>query len=281
MYASAFAVSQKYLYAGVPKSGVFRSSNNGTTWTAINSGLTNFEVNNVYADGANVYAVVGELGGIFVSHDYGNSWKESTTGLPKYPSINSISSIGNTIFIGLYDDGVFKSIDNGSSWSQVSKGLDSSWVSDLIAVGSNLFAGCSRSGVFLSTNNGSSWKQVNNGITNIRAYPLAANGSTLYASTEILGLAQTKDEGETWTSMNLDIKQHPNFSPYPSSLYPIAITTFGENIIVGTQGNGLYVSKDNGTTWTESTKGLPLADTSFTSYSSFAVIGSTIFVGDR
>jgi len=279
LYASSFSTSENYIYASVPKRGVYRSSNNGTTWTAINSGLTNLEVDNVYANGANIYAVVRELGGIFVSHDYGNSWKESKTGLPKYPSINSISSIGNTIFIGLYDDGVFKSIDNGSSWSQVSKGLDSSWVSDLIAVGSNLFAGCSRSGVFLSTNNGSSWKQVNNGITNIRAYPLAANGSTLYASTEILGLAQTKDEGETWTSMNLDIKQHPNFSPYPSSLYPIAITTFGENIIVGTQGNGLYVSKDNGTTWTESTKGLPLADTSFTSYSSFAVIGSTIFVG--
>jgi hypothetical protein len=52
---SALAVSGTNLFAGT-SGGVFLSTNNGTSWTAVNSGLTNTDVLSLAISGTNLFA---------------------------------------------------------------------------------------------------------------------------------------------------------------------------------------------------------------------------------
>ena len=58
--------------------GVFRSTNKGTTWTPVNTGLTNFAFYGISACGMNLF--VGTNAGTFVSANGGASWSPANTG---------------------------------------------------------------------------------------------------------------------------------------------------------------------------------------------------------
>ncbi len=70
--AVCFAVSEANLYAGTEHGGVFLSTNNGASWTAVNNGLTNKKVYSMAVSGKNVFAGT-YGGGVFLSTDNGTS----------------------------------------------------------------------------------------------------------------------------------------------------------------------------------------------------------------
>src|SRR5712692_9817374 len=79
-YVFTFAVSGTNLFAGTYDGGVFLSTNNGTSWTAVNTGLTNTIVNVLAVSGTNLFAgTIG--GGVFRSTNDGTSWTAVDTGL--------------------------------------------------------------------------------------------------------------------------------------------------------------------------------------------------------
>ncbi len=53
-----------------------------------------------------------------------------------------------------------------------------------------------------------------------------------------------------------------------------AIVSYGQNVFVGTQSGGVYVSRDNGTTWAEANNGMPY---SFVEIVSFVYTGGKLF----
>jgi Secretion system C-terminal sorting domain len=63
---SSFAVSGTNLFAGTWNSGVYLSTNNGTSWTAVNTGLTDS-----YSNIVNVYALVVSGTNLFAETDGG------------------------------------------------------------------------------------------------------------------------------------------------------------------------------------------------------------------
>ena len=61
-----------YLYAGT-QYGIYKSTNNGSSWTANNNGLLYPDVRAIAISGSNIFAGTNG-GGVFLSTDYGNSW---------------------------------------------------------------------------------------------------------------------------------------------------------------------------------------------------------------
>jgi hypothetical protein len=108
---SCLAVSGTNLLAGSYGGGIFRSTNNGTTWTAVNMGLTGPV--HVYS-----LAVIPASGGS-----------------------------GTNIFAGTQFQGVFRSTDNGTTWTGVNNSFG--WVRSCFVLSpasggtgsENLFAG--------------------------------------------------------------------------------------------------------------------------------------------
>src|SRR5258707_3870270 len=75
----SLAVKGTQLFAGTNTAGAFRSTDNGITWTAIDSGITNLSVRAMAVSGSNLFA--GTESGVFLSTNNGTSWTEVNTGL--------------------------------------------------------------------------------------------------------------------------------------------------------------------------------------------------------
>ena len=200
-YAECFASIGTNLFAGTYGGGVFLSTNNGASWTAVNTGLTRYY--NVYVvlalavSGTNLFAGTSE--GVFLSTNNGTFWTEVNSGLTN-TNVSSLAISGTNLFAGTYGGGVFLSTNNGTSWTTVNNGLTNTNVQSLAVSGTNLFVGTFGSGVFLSTNNGTSRTAA--GLTSAYVRSLAVSGTNLFVGTSYNGVFLSTNNGNSWTNVN-------------------------------------------------------------------------------
>jgi len=264
-HVACFAVSGTNLFAGTYNGGVYLSTNNGTSWTAINNGLNESFVYALAVSGTNIFA--GTNGGVFLSTNNGASWTTANNGLTSGYA-NTFAVSGTNLFAGASGYGVYLSTNNGTSWTLVNNGLINLYINVLTVSGTKLFAGTSSGGVFLSTNNGTSWTAKNNGLTNYQVNALAISGSNLFAGTwGDNGIYLSTNNGTSWTTVNNGLTS--------SSVNALAVS--GINIFAGTYSGtygGVYLSTNNGTSWTAINNGIANQ-----TILSFAVSGASIFTG--
>ena len=135
----ALAVSGANLFAGADSGGVFLSTNNGTSWTAASTGLTDTGVVALAVSGTNLFAGT-YTGGVFLSTNNGTSWTAVNSGLTS-TNVRCLAVSGSNLFAGT-SRGVFVSANNGTMWSPVNSGLPLSTTVWSLAVSTmNLFAG--------------------------------------------------------------------------------------------------------------------------------------------
>ena len=256
-----FAVSGTNLFAVNDYGGVYRSTDNGTSWTPVNSGLANAFVLSLAVSGTDLFAGTVYGAGVFLSTDNGTSWTPVNSGLTN-TYVLSFAVSGTNLFAGtFYGSGVFLSTNNGSSWTPVDSGLTNTNILSLAASETNLFAGTG-AGVFLSTDNGTLWTPVDSGLTNTNVYSFAASGTNLFAGTDG-GVFLSTNNGTSWTEVD-------------SGLTNTTVSSFavsGTNLFAGTDG-GVFLSTNNGTSWTEVDSGL-----TNTFVISLAVSGANLFAG--
>jgi len=99
---TAFATLGSNLFAGTSGGGVFRSTNNGASWTG--TGLTGHTISALAASGSNVVARIGT--GVFLSTNNGTSW--TNIGLTNL-TVLDLAIIGNSLFAGTDGAGVWRS----------------------------------------------------------------------------------------------------------------------------------------------------------------------------
>jgi len=116
--------------------------NNGTSWTAVDSGLSNAAIFCLAANGTNLFAGT-SYQGVFLSTNNGTSWTAANTGLTNL-DINSFAGSGTNLFAGTGVSGVFLTRNNGTYWTAVNSGLSQVYISALGVFGANLFAGTSK-----------------------------------------------------------------------------------------------------------------------------------------
>lgn len=243
-----------HLFAGTPGSGIFRSTDEGDTWTQINMGLTNLDVR-AFARNLSGHLFAGTAGGVFRSSDHGDAWEQISTGLA---STNIRAFVVNDLgylFAGTAG-GVFGLPNNGTTWTQLAVGLTNR---DVRALALNtwrrvfLFAG-TPGGIFRSADNGSTWSRINTGLTNTRVQALVVNKASglagtpshLFAGTQGGGVFRSTDNGDTWTPINTGLTNR--------DVRVLIVNALG-HIFAGTAG-GVFRSTDNGNTWTPINAGL-------------------------
>jgi len=240
---SCFAISGSNTFAGTFGGGVFLSTNNGATWTAVYNGLTHPWIGALAISGTNIFA--GTKGsGVFLSADNGANWTEVNTGLTN-TEITSLAIIGSNIFAGT-PGGVFLSTDNGNSWTDVNNGLNNTNVTCLNVYNSNLYAGTGGNGVYLSTNNGSSWAPINTGMTTSYVNSIASSGSNILAATWGAGVYRSQNDGASWTQVNSGLTNQDAMTLYK----------YNSDLYLGTRNGGAYYSNNNGSSWTPLNNGI-------------------------
>jgi len=201
--------STSTLYAATYDAGVFKSTDSGANWSAVNSGLSNTTVTALAIDPNN------------------------TNTLYAGTSLNLFA-----LMYAQSGGGIFKSTDAGASWSAINTGLGSGDVNVIVVDPQNssrVYAGLSHSvigyhdgiGVYNSADGGASWGRMNEGMGNISVFDMAIdpdNHLNLYAATGFMSVVNyTIDEalGISTTPGSMDFGEVKVNSPSTTKQFTI------------------------------------------------------------
>jgi photosystem II stability/assembly factor-like uncharacterized protein len=232
--------SENIMYAGT-QMGVFKSNDNGITWNEANNGLVNTVVHPMISNESRIFA--GTEAGIFISDNQGENWVESNEGLT-ISKINCLLNTDEGIYAGTDDQGVFFSSDNGDSWNVMNTGITNLYIKTMVKKGDRLFIGTDGAGVFYSDNEGETWTQNNTGLSSWFINHLAVRDSRLFVSTD-LNFCVSENNGSSWSAIS---------TPFEHMV--LCSVNYQDYMFVGTDGDGVFYTTDEGNTWTDWSEGL-------------------------
>jgi photosystem II stability/assembly factor-like uncharacterized protein len=168
----SMAASGNFVYAAVPSGfGVYRSADNGVSWTvALQSTVDYVEVAAI-----DNYAFAGSFfEGTRYSTNFGSTWFASS-GFPTGASVFALGPVGDGMILAGTDLGpswVYASFNNGASFSPYSEGLGQRAPVEAFAVNDSfMFAGTDYNGV---------WRRLRPGIVGIPTQPDVAQEFMLF-----------------------------------------------------------------------------------------------------
>ncbi len=225
----------------VINSTLYKSSDNGTTWTdAINTPVefSTGTVTDISLLTANDYFATIDNGVVVYSHDGGNTWLSDNSFVGN--NLNGIVANRTNEAIAFGNNGtIIKTSDNGSTWNRIGSLLSNENLYGVTNSFNDVYAVGNAGTLLKSTNQGTNWFAQNSGtIENLRDI-IAINATTLVAVGENGIILKTTNGGNNWTTIN---------NVYPSSIYGITKMPNGTLYAAGAD-DLILTSTDNGETW--------------------------------
>ncbi len=284
---SSFVFDGSTIYGAAPYHGLYRSTDNGNSWTVITNGLpASLYVKLLYFVNDSVLLAGTHLG-VYRSTDKGDSWTYQGLSPDDIYSFAYVESTGNLfsgttngigrstdlgltwtwigglpptwyfalavdsaglLYAGSDGFGVLVSSDGGTSWVPKNTGLTSPYITALIVSPQNTVLATTHNGTFRSTNGGENWQRVTDGLLDDHGESLAATSEGfLYVGFMFAGVFRSTDDGTTWHQFN----DHLTNAYVRSLLVDSAGTIFA-----GNRGNGIWRSTDDGDTWQDVNEGI-------------------------
>ncbi|MFH0991689.1 MAG: hypothetical protein V1799_16910 [bacterium] len=233
---------KKYIAAG---NGLHRSTDGGATWRILTSWKTE-EVLSVAIDPVDQRCItIATPQGIFQSVDDGETWHAKRTGFRKWFVQQVMTDNRNRrILYAAAEDDLYKTTNRGDLWKPLGVGKPGIMTVFQHPVnGDTLLVGTEDDGVFYSFDGGKRWRQ-SAGLPSTAFYATTStpDGLHLYAGGNQTGLWRSDNAGVSW-------KQVWN-APNIESIFTILIHPQNQSyIMVGTNAQGIFESKDQGKTW--------------------------------
>jgi photosystem II stability/assembly factor-like uncharacterized protein len=245
--------------------GIWKSTNGGDSWFAINNGLADLTVSHLVVDPSNPQTLYAGVGCVDDDINLQGNVYKSTDGGATWQMLDSVSPDAPITRLALHPDdpqkiyalgygGVFHSEDGGATWTQINETFKSAihtfFYEHAFAPDDPqaMYVGTYAGGVIKSVDGGRNWFEVNGlrhrGTVLGNSYGTALDPSdpdTMYATT-IGGVFKTTNGGEEWRFIGQGVFQH---------LRQIAIDpTDPRRLYLGGDSRNFYVSDDGGETWT-------------------------------
>jgi photosystem II stability/assembly factor-like uncharacterized protein len=214
---------KSYVFAGtadnVNMNGIFRSSDNGQSWVAVNAGLPPSTFYSLASNGQDIYTGAGE---VYRSTDDGLNWFSASNGLPVV-GIISLATQGSKVYAGTFSSGIYYSNDNGENWTNISGGVPPVGIWSLVLADTALFVAAIGSGIYLTQNDGISWSWVSEDLPNlnVRSLLITANNYLFAGTTN--GFVCKRPLSEMITSAGKQINQLSEYAllqNYPNPFNP-------------------------------------------------------------
>ncbi len=232
-------------FVGVAQGGVWKTTNNGASWTPLTDNLPITRISDISIDPANPNTM--------------------------YISVCDFEYIGVSLFLNgrkrnsHYGLGVYKTNDGGVTWAptgltfQLTNG-DASLIRKVMVnpANSNDLVACGASGMYKSTNGGTTWiKTLDSLFWDLQRDPANPNilyGATGWVMTSNLGNAgvyKSTDFGNTWTMLNTTMPLTGTIQRVKLAIAP-SDPNYIYALTVDVNGGlyGFYKSINAGATWT-------------------------------
>lgn len=227
-----------------PATTLFRSTDDGATWTSTGLAPAGSGVVDLALDPGNPALVYAAMwgGGLHRSTDFGATFTALSNGLPS--SVNAVTywAPTSTVYAGTSFDGVYKSTDGGETWVSVRSGLPqgpagyigiSELAVDATVGPAALYAATLGAGIYHSTDGGASWQPTAQPDPNVYTIALdPRRAGTIYAGTGS-GAFKSVDGGATWEFFTFGL-QHPNVMSL------VVDTSTPVRLYAGVSGSGVY-----------------------------------------
>ncbi len=241
--------------------GLWRSADEGDTWTKVKSDGNYYDIQFKPGDPATIYAASGSgsvSNGVKISTDDGVTWSWLGTGLPPSASVGKIkiavtAAAPNVIYANIVDRstqgtlGIFRSDNGGANWNEVYSGPNMTggqgWYNLTLAVDPDDASVVIAGGVSLyrSTNAGTTFVKTGDGFilgnatdVHLDHHAIAyepGSTNTLWVGNDG-GVWRSTDDGATWASRREGIASY--------QFYDICVAQSDPNFTMGgAQDNGL------------------------------------------
>ena len=221
--------NSEYLFAG-NRDSLFRSNDNGYSWTRLVFPTNPFTIKNIFNLEESLFVNGSDLSGnvTYVSYDNGSSWNLFNLS----GEINSVVKKSGTLVASVNYRGVFVSQDNASTWDQyLHRDLS---VNVFYKRFNRLFAGTSR-GIYASEDDGLNWKRLNS--TGSSVLSITSNDAYLFSSSYAGEISRSSDNGISWETPSV-------FGGSVNAIYYFNNKLFTDNSYIG-----IRYSSDDGMSW--------------------------------
>jgi photosystem II stability/assembly factor-like uncharacterized protein len=230
------------LWIGTFGDGIFRSTDDGTSWSSVISGLEGLGGGAVFElveKSGKLYAATGGLGVFVLDLATPTQWSAFNDGIPIPIAgrVNTLVLHGTMLVATAGRDGfVYRFPEGTTEWQEfnlvppIAPGLIAT---DLVTMGSDLFVGAANQ-IFRSEDNAQTWTSVGDGIIENSETLLAVSGTVLFAGVIFQGnnhrIYRSTDHGDTWDPFD----ERPN-----SYLNALMVA-----------GDKLFAARNDGLWWT-------------------------------
>ncbi|MDK2742651.1 MAG: hypothetical protein H8K03_08185 [Nitrospira sp.] len=261
----AMAIDPAYpatVYAGTKGDAVYKSHDGGQRWTSMRTGLDDATITSVVnqflfdpADAQHIFLAT--TMGVFETRNGGEQWKKKMEGMKEVLMVVTLGMDPTrpAILYAGTSGGVYKSIDQGGHWEKVNNGLvppDMLKTSRALNVTSILVDpsepdtvyAATLAGLYKTTDAAKAWKRIGESLADQMIVGMVldrARRGVIYITGRD-GVHQSEDGGLTWKAINSGFAT--------TNVRTIAQSATDPKVFyAGTNGSGLYRSKNAGDTW--------------------------------
>jgi photosystem II stability/assembly factor-like uncharacterized protein len=237
------------IYAASVGGGVRKSTDDGATWTAVNSGSIPRAIYSFAMDASGpdtVYAgafspLATAPSGVYKSGDGGSTWTFLSGTATIAVTLTADPNQPGVVFLGGLNGQIRRTLDGGSTWSLVHGGILSVYSIVIDPTNSNLVYASTTNGALKSTDGGTNWSAME-GLTSMLVWGLAidsADTNVLYAATNENGVWRSLDAGISWHAL----------STLPQVPFSLMVDPTPAHRIYAATSRGMWHSSDGGVTW--------------------------------
>jgi photosystem II stability/assembly factor-like uncharacterized protein len=250
------------VYAGTKGDAVYKSYDGGQRWVSQRAGLDDVTISSVvnqfvFDPEDNQHLFAATTMGVFETKNAGDSWTKRMDGMKEVLMVVTLGldPTRPAILYAGTSGGVYKSVDQAGHWEKVNNGLVSPAIiksSRALNVTATLVDphepdtvyAATLEGLYKSTDAATSWVRIGQSLQDQMLFSMVVDrtrkGVIYLGGRE--GIHRSEDGGTTWVTLNKGLATLNVRSLVQSQTDP-------ELFYLGTNGSGLYKSKNRGETW--------------------------------
>jgi hypothetical protein len=234
--------------------GVYRSTDEASTWSRRSVGLTGYKVEAITQDAGGALYVATSASGVFRSTDQGMTWESADAGMQERQVLSLASDLARgRVYAGTASGEIHRMASGETIWTEIGAGFAGMSPVEALAIGTDgtLWAGKGSGGGVARLPEGGSWQFLGCGLGDLSISSLAERGTgDMLAGTRSMGVFRIGTGSACWSSYGTGFASNPGAVSSMTRIPP-------SGTVVATSFEGVYRRQAGAFAWLETDLQIP------------------------